>query len=327
MYFYAPSYQTLVFALNEYPLDEIYMLTNHDKINAFCLKAGIKSVHFPRNQDESLTGIFKYKAYIDKLLANYRNEEICFCIFCYDVFGLYMMHRLSKHNRIRFVNKDDVIGTPVSVLALLNRKHRFTLYKWLKHSIVLRMGFDVFKLDSGNFFLGIRPKHLEREFPKPTVEESTRYFKPNTALVLNSYGLSSYDVIYIDDGLYNKYYQREEIVQLLQSLCAKGYSVAVKPCPGLDVVLNNEQITIIPDELPAELAVSNSKLAVIGVISATLKHTQITISKISLIDLVRWLSNDNRVWGENFMHQFDNIQYPRSIADCINLIKNRQAVD
>ena len=148
------------FSLNEYPIDEIQVITYNDSIKNFCDRVGIKVVLRNLESDLSLNGLKNYRKMCRDMVAHMNNRDIIFCFYTFDVWSLYQLLLLRKTNRVYFYNTDYLLKPGYNeadsikinpVFNLFAHWNKVTFRKRFFRSIVLfyltQIWFDIYCFD------------------------------------------------------------------------------------------------------------------------------------------------------------------------------------
>ena len=323
MIIYAPSFPTIVFALQNFKLEEITILTSHPGIKDFCKTSGIALQYWEYNTDTSLKGMFNYKKRLNEIAFSFRDKEFLFCYTLCDLWGLFLIDRLKNHNKIYFYNKDPIHPRATIFSHLYIKGYRRVLFNKLVYFIVTGKWFDVFEITKTNFFLGQTEKRFRKKFLKYyTSNNENSVFLLNQQKIINAFDLPDYDILFIDDGALFYDYDLNLLNELKNLLIKTGLKVLIKHHP--ENPLSNtifKEFEIFTKPLPAELFVNKGKL-IMGVYSISLSYLSKYQTTISMYNLVNWRSEKYKKNVKLYLGQGEII-FPKdfdALAELVNSI-------
>ncbi|MBU3658427.1 MAG: hypothetical protein FGM14_01025 [Flavobacteriales bacterium] len=302
MIVYAPSYAGLVHALKIVNSEELLVLTSNVSIKNFCEKYEIKCDYFDRFVAETRKDYIKQLDNVKLIAKKYKNEEVLFCFYSRDIFGLYLIYLLDKKNKIYFYNKD-FIYEELGKWRVLNN------LKYLKDLVLLKsltkLPLTLFKLNDKQVFFGISPKKLESRFKSSKHNYisviKNEIFKNNQNKILSKVDLDSNSIIFVDQG--NSIFEvPDSIIEELKSMNKK---VFVKQHPNFSISNNRlNEFLQLDKSIPLELIVTN-ELTLIGITSTILFDEDLVCHKKSFINKVIWKDETNKI---NLISQLKKVE-------------------
>ena len=268
-------------------LDELSVISSNKAIVSFCQKNGVKITDFALEKPSKLKEIISQKRFMWNEARKLRNEDILFCFYGFDILGLYLIHQLRKKNRVFFCNKDFdhlVMSWP----EVLKNKHY--LLDLLIGRFMLGLPFSQFKICENRCFLGVKPSSLRRSFLELKISYDRHIFEQNKVIIKNKFNLPNDAIIFIDQGS-NAFVVEDRLVAWVEDKFGLD-KLFFKPHPNYPIsnakLLRFQQID---KEVPLELICSD-EMVLVGVISTVLFDKNIENKKISLINFVKWRSNE-----------------------------------
>ncbi|MEN9303856.1 MAG: hypothetical protein RL264_2285 [Bacteroidota bacterium] len=300
MIVYAPSYAGLVESLRNYRWDELEVITNNDKIEEFCLKTAIKCSNLKITKATNRTTLKEQISFVKKLASNYSGKQFMFCYYGFDLLGLFFMYELRKRNEVFFKNKDHFFEEKGILFLLRNTR---LLKDYLLLLFMYWKFFSYFLIGGDRGFFGLPIKRLERDFKQlPPIQGDN--FENNLTYFSDIYNIPKDAVIFIDQG--NLAFEvGEEVIQYLKSNFDTN-KIFIKEHPNFNLSNSNlSNYKIIPREVPLDLIINKSNI-LIGFYSTVLLDADVKL-KLSLIELIKWKSNEQRLKYLSILKQNKNI--------------------
>lgn len=285
---YAPSYSSILFAMENFPTNEIQIVSASPSVISFCEHVKLPVFSLERNEDLSMEGLRSHKAKLDQWLKQWEGAEVYFTFTGFDVWGVYLMEQMRAKNKVHFVNRDPIYPIKNSVLNALNKAHRNALFKQAIYRKVIKYRFDIFELNTTHYFLGTGIEKLNKRFRPFESKGNKELLNKNIDFVLSHYAVPEFDVLLFDTECVDFKFQDGAIDRLKKMLVDNGLKVAVKPHPNFtpkgDLFSG---YPVIEKLVPVEFLVGKDKLA-LGVYSGALNFFvgyQSTISLFNFIDI------------------------------------------
>lgn len=309
MILYAPSYAGLIFALKRYPMREISVITINAQIVEFCTKVGIRCISLIREQ-ESFQLDLKFE-FPDKL-SDLKHQQVLFCFYGFDLYGLKLIYNLREFNIVYFTNLDHHFRR-------INFPRNKTELGRIKELIEKRRAYNLplqlYKIEHNRYFLGISPKKLNKDFHTLDKVFSSEIFLENQKIILDAYEVPDYKSVFIDQGN-TAFIIEDDLVDIIGANV--GGKLLIKSHPNFPI--SNEKFLeigyTINKEIPVELLFKKNTVA-IGIVSTALNSVD---KKISLANLVKWKNSE--VKNQYFsLFNFKENEVPRSIEELAIRIK------
>lgn len=316
IYVYAPSYQTIWYALSNFDVQSMVVISHNSRILNFCAKLSISTMEQPVNDDSSFAGILKHKQKVQETFAAIAGQEVVFCFNTFDVWGIYLMHILGKNNRVYF-NPIEFNFRSIRfsmVKAFRQPEYRLKLMDKLVYFMALRIWYNVFEVKEGYYCLGLTKKRLKRRYAAPQDDSSKGRLQQVKQQISVAYAMEQIDVAWIDSPAFHYSYSGDLVAKILSSI--SNHKAAVKQHPTFE--LSSEALATLehfPREIPVEFIDFSACKLIIGVHSNAMKPLAKDLTVCSLYHLVEW--NNPAYGAELFSQHIDdpNILTPKSITE------------
>ena len=284
LYLYTNSYAGIVEAANHISLVDLKIITSNDELIKFCSKLNLNYINIDNPKNTSLKELYKHKTKIKKTLESIKNEDVLFCFYGFDLFGLFVIKILSKENKIFFNNKDNLY---IKTSHLRFWKRRISVNNYLIYRFLLNIPLRQFEITDKRTFLGVCYKKLEEKFPSLKSNSKQDLFLHNSVLVKRLMNIKSNSYVIVDAGNYLFTFDKVYFNWIRENLV--DGQIYLKSHPNFPMgAYDLKDIVIIEKSIPVELIMDES-MTMISVISTALFHNfPFDISKISLINYVKW---------------------------------------
>lgn len=312
---YAPSYQSLIFALENFNTNQIEIITRNESICKFCIDIEIKCKILKLNNDLSINGLYSYKKYLVKESKKIQNKNIYFFFYAFGTYDMFFVEKLKKKNNIYFKNLDPIHKSVRYVDLIKNYgTNKYIILNWILFIIIFKMKLNFYSSNKKNF-LGYDLKKLKKYNYKQPSKIKSNEIKFKKIIKVN------YDCIYICSG-------REKdnlpiMNEIPKQLNERGISFAIKdhPNPSIKYVFQ-KNIPRINSHIPAELLIYSDCKLIIGDYSVSLNKISEQIKTISLIKLFK---SNNKNWDKEILdnHLTNNkISFPENLNELKVSLKN-----
>ena len=288
LYLYANSFPSIIEASELVKFERLVIITSNEEILKFCSRIKIEHINTGVPKDLSLKELFRYKKSLKNQLNSIRNKKVLFCFYSFDLFGLYAIKTLSKKNKVFFNNKDKHYK---KTSHLRFWKRRISVENYLIYRLLLNIPLRQFEVTDKRTFLGVCYKKLEKNFPILISKLKKENFLQNSVLVRKTLSIHSNSYVIVDAGNFLFTFEEEYFLWINNNLT--NGEIYLKPHPNYELA-NYDLIDVkmIEKSIPVELILDES-MTIISVQSSTLFHEfPFDISKISLINLVKWKDED-----------------------------------
>ena len=288
---YAPSYQSLIFAIENLNTKKIKIITRNESIYKFCLDVEIKCKILKTNSDLSIKGLFSYKRYLTEESNKVKNKNIYFFFYVFGTYDLFFIKKLKNHNNIYFKNLDPDHSKAKYIDLIKNWKEiKYSLLNWVLFILIFKMKFT-FYTNKNIIFLGYDLKKLKQfKYIQPV----RRKLNEN---IFNNIIKESFNCVYIFSG-------REKdnlsiLNEIQKYMIDRGISFAIKehPNPNHKNVFRSN-IPKIKAYIPAELLIYSSCKLILGDYSVSLNKISEQIKTISLFKLFK---SNNKNWDKEVL--------------------------
>lgn len=282
----APSYQTLIFALEEFNIENIHVITRNKSIKLFSEKIGIKLTFINEEEDLSFRGLLNYKSLIIKSIENIENNQIYYCFYL-SVLDYFIVKTLAKKNKIFFLNRDPIFKR-LNFSCIVNKNYQKRALNKLIYFLIFNINSQIFYGDN-RYFLGI----MKTIGQKPIF--NSEKIQVNSKKIMEKLSIKKHDFIYVDNLKPGQKVDFKKLTKILKLINEK-YSLAVKPHPR-ENFYDFCGFNTIPSEIPSEMLHLITNKAIIGLSSISLKALSKNIKTISLINM---LNNLNKDWRNEY---------------------------
>ncbi len=322
---FAPSFQSIVFALHQFDLNELEIISNTEAVGDFCKLAGIKHNYFPDITDASMQGHFNYRKGCEKIIDAYNGKEILFGFHTYEIWGLWILRNLKKRNKVFFYNVDylskegfndaDSIEFPSA-----NNPFRFWYSSDYRKRFLRRLFFfratgwyyDLIRMNKNYFAPGMLLRKCRKKFiryePKPH-----DFFQSNLKLLMEKFHIPTPDIIWIDGGDEEMSFPNEVIEVIKNFSTENSMNLILKPHPSWAPPKELSSIQQMEKRFPVELLKGVPQM-VLGVGSNALVNFSSVHKVVSLIHLAKFEHEESRNYLLKFI-EGKNIICPKTISE------------
>jgi hypothetical protein len=325
MIVYAPSFKTVVFALQQFPIEELEFITPNSAIKNFAEAAGIK-VYFRKDEiDLSIRGLKEYRDYCKEMLKDFSGKEILFGFITFDYWGLFQLLELRKRNKVFFhqidynytnqteISRQDFLKPKnLSLSNFFQKKYRAKLFVKFVFAVVSNVWLDVFYIGN-EFVLGFSIARCKKYFQPFKIKHEPEIFSANQKKLLSE--TADCEILFIDGG--EKYLSiPDSLLKFLSDYFSlKGKTISIKEHPNHKMeIAFPSNYSFVQKDIPAELLIGKPKV-VLGVVTAALIGFSNSHLTIALAKLVDWPEEERKLFFINDMRANKNILMPESIEE------------
>jgi hypothetical protein len=332
IYIFLPSYQTVLFSLEQFRIDEITYVTYTPSIKEFAERVGIRVLYREEQTDLSIKGYKDYKKLCLEVIKGWEGREILSCFYTFDTWALFQLNILRKKNRVFFYNTDNLTKAgfdestsrhlPVlnnSIPNLFNEKYRRVFIRQKLFNFITGFRIDLLEIYKNYFVLGLALKRCRKlflPFPKRT---EVAIFKENQITILEKFKLQNINVLFIDGGEEDVRVNNELFDVINKTLASVNLKMLVKAHPNFPLRQELRSYEQVDRLVPVELLQGIPRL-VFGIYSFGLRGFSSNHPTISLINLVSFTSEDIKKSALQFVNDSDNILAPKSLEELKTLL-------
>jgi hypothetical protein len=303
MIVYAPSYAGLVQALKVCLIEDLIVYTFHPEIINFCTENKIRFVEVEWNRKGGFKNVLHSRKQILNQANKIKNQEVLFCFYGFDVYGLLFIFSLDGSNKVFFHNKDHFHfkETFIDVLKDKRRNKDFLIYR-----ILFNIPLTSFAVTPERKFFGIDEQILKNKFSSLDKPYKSEIFAKNRKFLLRNLKIEDDCVIFMDQGKKRFDVTDESIEWMISYFPNKKIYLKIHP----NGLLSNEnllQFEQLPTIIPVELII-NEECTVVSICSTSLIDEDIKCKKYSLVNLVKWKDKDNHRRYLDIVSEHSNIQ-------------------
>lgn len=290
MIVYAPSFAGLVQALKIVPISDLTVISSNEMIISFCDEFKITNTNLNLVKPKKIKEFRNQKKTLRKLSKKIKNQQILFCFYSFDLLGLYLMYLLKDKNKVYFENKDHKY--PRKRLLSKTKSNYFHYLDLLVTWIILKPSYRYFFVSERNYFIGIPPEKLKKNFYPLKLRLNKDIFEANKNVILKKSKITKNAIIFVDEGP-DVFTLGNKIIEWLEAKYGLD-KLFVKPHPNFK--LSNKKLLKfkqLKKNIPLEL-ILNSNLTLVGISSTVLLDESTNCKKISLINLVNWKTENDK---------------------------------
>ena len=302
-YLFANSFPSIIEASEIVKFEKLIIITSNEIIIEFCTKLNVEHINIGKSKNTSIKELLRHKKTIKRKLSKISDQDVLFCFYGFDLFGLFAIKELNRRNNVFFNNKDNLYKK-TSHLRFWRR--RISVNNYLIYSFLLNIPLRQFEITDKRTFLGVCYKKLEKKFPSLKSISRNDIFLHNSCSVRKLLNIDSGSVVIVDSGNYLFNLKKEYFLWIKRNF--KNHDLYLKPHPNFNLPdYNLDEFKIIEKCIPAELIIDKT-LIIISVIGTTLFHKfPFNVRKYSLINHVEWKDN------EEYHRCYSNILNNKSI--------------
>lgn len=312
IYFYSPSLNTTVYAMNRWPIRDICIVTYNEALLAFCNNIHCKNIKIKSNTDVSFKGIKKHKKYLKNLTKNFHQQTFVFSHYSFDYWGLFFLKLLAKKNYVEFTQ----------ISKFHHSKKIFPInYKYVRflfdNSIIFfftGIWYNCFVFNK-RYIRGLSQRKISMIFKQSNQKQNNLVAIENRKRILHYYKLSLPKIILIEQGeLFYKY--PSSILNELIKIAKNCHNFFLKEHPVFKTKNKKliQHLSNLPHEIPIETICDNNVIF-IGIASEALKQHEKSISLIQLVEI------DNHSKSNYIEFLSDSIiEYPKTINELYKLL-------
>lgn len=303
---YAPSYQSLIFVLENHKTNQIEIITRNESIYKFCLDFKIKCKVLKKNNDLSIKGLFRYKKYLSEESNKIKNKNIYFFFHVFGTYDLFFIKKLVNNNNIYFKNLDPNHFKTKYIDIIKNWKAtKYTVLNWVLFILIFKMKFT-FYTNKNIIFLGYDLKKLKQFKYKQPVSRKSSDSKFKNIIK------KSFNCIYICSGREND--NLSIIIEIQEYLNQRGISFGIKEHPNAqDINVFQKNIPKVKSYIPSEFLIYSDCNLIIGDYSVSLNKISEHIKTISLFKLFK---SNNKMWNKEILENHltnKKISFPENL--------------
>lgn len=303
---YAPSYQSLIFALENFNTKKVEIITRNESIYKFCLDVEIKCKILKINNDLSIKGLYSYKKYLAKESSKIQNKNIYFFFYAFGTYDMFFIKNLKNNNNLFFKNLDPKYHKTNYLELIRNWKtKKYIVLNWLLYILIYNIKFKFYSNDD-RVFLGHDLKKLKKYEYEPLLK-----IKPND-IKIKKIIKENFDCVYICSGREKDNLSILNEIQKYMNVI--GISFAIKEQPQRKKIhIFQGNTPKIKSYIPSELIIYSSCKLILGDYSVSLNKISDKIKTISLFKLFK-SSNEN--WDIEILDNHltsNNISFPENL--------------
>lgn len=312
---YKDSSQISVFCVN---VEGMYKFVKSLKLNIarliyipYDFKLSFKNLIKIINTKLNLAKIYK------KYFSRTQDYEIYFFSHFFDFVTFYMLHRLNKSNKIRFINHYDDKASKYFKRPSIS--FRLLIIRYI-YKIMTGINFDFYKRHTGD-------KHYFIEFPyadygikeiKENILRKEVYKKYSYRVVANKKGkrVLLLEMDYKKVNIFNNYENTTK--KIINRIKSEGFEIYIKPHPrlGHSYFLDDINVNFIEKYVPAEFIDEDIFDLIIGISSVALAYFAEKGNKkvISLINVYNYKFEEDKQRSIEYLNDLSgNVYFAKSL--------------
>ena len=300
-YTYIQSYQSLIYTLKRYHINEINIISSNLNIILFCKKSSINCYDIKQLENKSFKGLICYWKYLKNTSNNFKNDLISFHFHLFATTDLVLIRLLKKRNKIKFIDLDLFFKNKINIFNYfkLIKKLKWIIVNKFLFIFIFKTNFSIFHFGKQDYSLGFAPERLIKYNDRFIKDENEILFGRNSKNILKSYNFLEFDILYINN--YNNTFFSQKIGNFFTSLKKKGHSIAIKPHPSFELSFDFSKFYIIERSFPVELFIFlRPETVIIGDYSVALNHFCENYTTISLINQI----DEDENWKNEISSKF-----------------------
>ena len=160
-YLFANSFPSIIEASEIVKFEKLIIITSNEIIIEFCTKLNVEHINIGKSKNTSIKELLRHKKTIKRKLSKISDQDVLFCFYGFDLFGLFAIKELNRRNNVFFNNKDNLYKK-TSHLRFWRR--RISVNNYLIYSFLLNIPLRQFEITDKRIFLEFVIKNLKKNF-------------------------------------------------------------------------------------------------------------------------------------------------------------------